>query len=225
LLPSSREPGDLERFAVDGAMLSDPEPGDARLRVLDALGIPTVTLERDLADPQRSWWVTADNADGVRALLEHLMTSGSRTVALLTVNKAWSWIADVEAAYRQWCASVGAEPLVVPVPVEATADEIESAAVRLLATHRPDAILTPPERLACAVALAAGKLGLRVPHDLRIAACVDGRDVRAADITALDLIPQAHAEAAVGLLLARLHDEPPATRRITSELRIRGSSR
>jgi DNA-binding LacI/PurR family transcriptional regulator len=225
LLPSAREPGDLERFVIDGAMLSDPEPGDARLQVLDALGIPTVTLERDLADPQRSWWVTADNADGVRALLEHFVTQGSRSVGLLTLNKAWSWIADVEAAYREWCATVGVEPLVVPVPAGATADELERAAIRLLTTHRPDAILTPPERLACAVALAAGKLGLRVPHDLRIAACVDGRDVRAADITALDLIPQAHAEAAVGLLLARLNGEPPATRLIASELRIRGSSR
>src|SRR4051794_29982388 len=71
LVPSSRESTHLERFVIDGAMVSDPEPADARLQVLDALGIPTVTLERDLADLQRSWWVAADNAHGVRALLEH----------------------------------------------------------------------------------------------------------------------------------------------------------
>src|SRR4051794_13886512 len=135
LLPSTREARELERFVVDGAMLSDPEPDDARLRVLDGLGIPTVTLERDLADPQRSWWVSADNVDGVRALLAHFATRGARSVGLLTVDKPWSWIADVEAAYRQWCLKAGVEPLVVSVPDEATADDVERAAIGLLATH------------------------------------------------------------------------------------------
>jgi DNA-binding LacI/PurR family transcriptional regulator len=225
LLPAARDPAELERFVIDGAMVSDPEPGDARLKVLDALEIPTVTLERDLADPQRSWWVVADNARGVRALLAHLVSEGARSVALLTVNRAWSWIADVEAAYGDWCAGAGIEPLVVSVAAGAPLDVIDREATRLLASHRPDAIIAPPERLACAAARAALQLGLRVPDDVRIAACVDGREVRAADITALDLIPEAHAVAGVELLLQRLNGGPPATRHIDSQLRIRGSSR
>jgi hypothetical protein len=39
-----------------------------------------------------------------------------------------------------------------------------------------------------------------------------GPEVRAADITALDLLPEAHAKAAIGLLLTRLNGGPPATR-------------
>ena len=95
----------------------------------------------------------------------------------------------------------------------------------MLASHRPDAILAPPERLACAVLRAAGAMGLEVPDDLRLAAGVDGREVRAAGITALDLMPEAHAEAGVSLLLERLDGGPAATRLITADLRLRGSSR
>ena len=97
LLPSPRDSADLERFVVDGAMLSDPEPNDARLRMLDALGIPTITLERDLAQPDRSWWVATDNHRGTLTLLDHLVAAGARSVALFTVARAWSWFADVEA--------------------------------------------------------------------------------------------------------------------------------
>jgi DNA-binding LacI/PurR family transcriptional regulator len=225
LLPSPRDRADLERFAVDGAMLSDPEPDDARLRVMDALGIPVVTLERDLAHPDRSWWVAADNHAGTWMLLDHLAAAGAETVALFTVAKEWSWFAEVDVAYRQWCAHRGVTPCVSRVAPATTEDALNASAARLLASERPGAVLAPPERLACAVLRAADRGGLRVPDDLRIAAGVDGRDVRAAGITALDLVPEAHADAGVDLLLERLAGGAPATRLVEAHLRIRGSSR
>jgi DNA-binding LacI/PurR family transcriptional regulator len=127
LLPSPRRPDDLERFALDGALLSDPEYDDERLAMFEALGIPVVTLERDAAHPERSWWVASDNVPNTCELLDHLAEA-------------------------------------------------------------------------------------------------DGRDAQAAGITALDLMPQVHAQAGVELLLERLAGAAPAVRNVRGHLRVRGST-
>ncbi len=225
LLPSLREPSSVERFALDGVMVSDPEPDDARLRMIDALGIPVVTLERDLAHPDRSWWVAADNHACTVRLLDHLASAGAKRIALFTLAKEWSWLAEVEVAYREWCASARVAPCVGRVRAGAADDVLTESAARLLSSEVMDAVLAPPGRLACAVLRAAVQRGLGVPDDLRIAAGVDGRDVQAAGITAIDLLPEVHAEAGVDLLLERLAGGPPATRHIRARLRVRGSTR
>jgi hypothetical protein len=52
----------------------------------------------------------------------------------------------------------------------------------------------------------------------------DGRDAQAAGITALDLMPQVHAQAGVELLLERLAGAAPAVRNVRGHLRVRGST-
>jgi DNA-binding LacI/PurR family transcriptional regulator len=224
LLPSPREPADLERFSFDGALLSDPEDDDPRLSMFDELGIPIVTLERDAARPDRSWWVAGDNLANTRVLLDHLAGSGARSIALFTVAKAWSWLADIEAAFREWSARTGMPAVVEAVRPGSDDAELAAAASRLLERARPDAVLAPPESLACAALEAARAAGLRVPGDVRVAAAVDGRAAQAAGITALDLLPRAHAEAGVELLLARLADGAPEYRHVRAHLRIRAST-
>ena len=225
LLPSPREPADLERFALDGALLSDPEPEDQRLTMLDALGIPVVTLERDAANPERRWWVASDNIPNTYELLDHLAQAGSRSIALFTVAKAWSWFAEVEEAYRDWTARAGLPTVVEAVPGGTSYPGLVAAAGRLLDARRPDAVLAPPEQLACAVLEAAQRARRRVPEDLRVAAGVDGRDAQAAGITALDLMPHMHAQAGIELLLERLAGDAPAVRHVRAHLRIRASTR
>lgn len=224
LLPSPREPSDLERFSLDGALLSDPEDNDPRLAMFDVLGIPVVTLERDAAHPERSWWVAGDNLADTRMLLDHLGQVGARSIALFTVAKAWSWLADIEAAYRDWSAQAGIPAVVEAVPGGTSDAGLAAAAAGLLERHRPDAVLAPPEKLACAALHAARGAGLRVPDDVRVAAAVDGRDAQAAGITALDLLPRAHAEAGIELLLERLADGAPAHRHVRADMRIRAST-
>jgi DNA-binding LacI/PurR family transcriptional regulator len=224
LLPSPRVPSDLERFSFDGALLSDPDADDPRLPMFDDLGIPVVTLERDAAHPERSWWVAGDTIADTRGLLDHLGVAGARSIALFTLPKAWSWLADTESAYRDWCARSGMPPVVETIAGGTSDAGLAAAARRLLERHRPDAVLAPPERLACTGLQTARDAGLRVPEDVRVAAAVDGPDARAAGITALDLLPRAHAEAGVELLLARLGDGAPAERRVRADLRARTST-
>ena len=224
LLPSPSAPADLQRFALDGVVLSDPEDADPRLDMLDALGIPVVTLERDRARPERRWWIAGDTQGDARILLDHLATAGARSIALFTASLAWSWFADIETAYRDWVAHVGMRPRVVAVPIGACDAVVSAAAQEMLEPGDVDAVLAPPERLALAASVAAERLGFAVPQDVRIAAAVDGGDVRAAGITALDLRPRAHAEAAVDLLLDRLAGSPACDRQLRAQLRARGST-
>jgi DNA-binding LacI/PurR family transcriptional regulator len=224
LLPSPSEPSDLQRFAFDGALLSDPEVDDRRLAMFDTLGIPVVTLERDAGRPERSWWVASDNVPNTLGLLDHLAAAGSSSIALFTIDAAWSWFKDIEAAYRDWTARTGRPTIVEAVPRGTEHSDLVAAAARLLERFRPDAILTPPEQLACVVLDAAQQAGLRVPEDLRVAAAVDGADARASGITALDLMPRAQAEAGVELLLERLSGGAPAERLVGAQLRARAST-
>jgi LacI family transcriptional regulator len=99
------------------------------------------------------------------------------------------------------------------------------AALRLLDRAQPDAIVSLAERHTNGVLRAAGERGLRIPQQLRVAAAVDSHQARDADVTAIDLHPQAQGEAAIALLLQRLageRREAPLT--TTSALRLRGTT-
>ena len=100
--------------------------------MFDALGIPVVTLERDAAHPERRWWVAGDNIPNTYALLDHLAQAGARSIALFTVAKAWSWFAEVEAAYRDWTARAGLPAIVEAVPGGTRYSSLVAAAGRLL---------------------------------------------------------------------------------------------
>jgi DNA-binding LacI/PurR family transcriptional regulator len=219
LLPNPETEADLRRFAIDGALLSDPEASDPRLDLFDRLEIPVVTLDRDPARPERSWWVAGDTRRDIRMLLDHV----DRRAALFTYAAAWSWFGDIELAYREWAAAAGVKPRIVAVPDDADPGAVLDAS-GLLDRDPAAAVLAPTARLAHLVLEAAERRGLRVPEDVRIAAGVDGRELHAAGITALDIGPTAHAEAAVELLFERLAGRPPRERLMRAELRVRRST-
>ena len=101
------------------------------------------------------------------------------------------------------------------------------AAGRLLDDERPDAIVAQAERYIGGVLRAARERGLRVPHDLRVAAAVDSTQARDADppVTAIDLQPDVQGAAGVTMLVELLADhEPPAPHITSAVLRIRAST-
>ena len=226
LLPSPREPEDLERFSFDGALLSDPEDDDPRLSMFDDFGIPVVTLERDAARPDRSWWVAGDNLANTRVLLDHLARvrrpldrAVDRGEGMELARGHRGGVPRVERAGRDARGGGGGAP-----PGRATRTS-RRPRPGCSSGPRPDAVLAPPEKLACAALEAARAAGLRVPGDVRVAAAVDGPAAQAAGITALDLLPRAHAEAGVELLLARLADGAPEHRYVRAHLRVRASTK
>jgi DNA-binding LacI/PurR family transcriptional regulator len=228
LLPPVGSINELRRFALDGAIVNDPAPRDPRLDAFDALGLPVVTIDRDLGRPERPWWVASDNAANARAALDHLAAAGAERVALLSVDSQWSWIVDTEAAYAAWCAERGVEPVVERAPLAALRrSPVEHARALLDREPRPDAVLSPPERFAVAVARAVRERGLRLGRDVLLAAGVDSAQARDNDppITVVDLRPDLQAAAAVDLLLARIEgEEPDAPVIVPGELRARASS-
>jgi len=228
LIPPVRAPEQLRRFAVDGAIVSDPVAGDARLAAFDALGLPTVTIDRDLSRGDDPWWVAADNAANTRTALDHLVAAGARRVAFLTGDASWGWLDDGLRAYLGWAQERGCEPLVATASMAAHERGAAAAAAELLDRADPaDAIFTPPGRFALGVLRAARERGIDVPGRLRIAVGVDSSQARLADppITAIDLDPGQTGRAAVDMLLARIDGASIVAPRIVgADLRVRAST-
>jgi DNA-binding LacI/PurR family transcriptional regulator len=229
LIPPMHGPEQLRRFAVDGAIVSDPGAGDPRLAAFDALGLPTVSIDRDVSrgddDP---WWVAADNVANTRVALDHLVDAGARRVAFLTGDATWGWLDDSLRAYLGWARERGCEPLVATASMAAHERGAAAAAGELLDRPDPaDAIFTPPDRFALGVLRAARERGLDVPDRLRIVVGVDSSQARLADppITAIDLHPDQTGRAAVDMLLARIDGVPvTAPRILPAQLRVRAST-
>ena len=212
LLPSALA-GNLDQVGVDGMLICNPESGDVRIASVEAAGVPVVTIDRDLARPSHQHWVAADTRRSTRLLLDHLVDRGAGGIVLLNGSPRWSWPADTEEAYRDWCATHDHEAKVVTVPLPPDEEATARAVDRLLGTgDPPDAILGLPIAFATTVLRVAEARGVRVPDDLLVAACVDGREAIAAQpgITAVDISPDLQARAAVDMLLSLVDGGSPA---------------
>lgn len=231
LLPPLLSAADLRQFDVDGGIVVDPTIHDHRLDLFAELGIPTVTVGRDLGRPEERWWTAGDNRTNVTTMLDHLAQQGARRIAMFSVASDVAWFIDAESAYEDWMVARNLTPRTVVVRPDRSGGPARSAATRLLQENdRPDAIYAPPYWLAAAVVQAAGGLGLRVPEDLMVSMGVDSHRAESDHpaITALDLQPQLMAAAAVEMLGARIDgvsaDAVEAPRAIPGRLRIREST-
>ncbi|HWK28272.1 MAG TPA: LacI family DNA-binding transcriptional regulator [Solirubrobacter sp.] len=228
LVPPLGSIRDLRAFPVDGAIVADPVDGDPRVQMLDGLGVPVVTVERDLQrrDP---WYVASDNAGNARLVLDHLAGAGARRIALMVPEVTWAWRMETVTAYRAWAAERDMAARVVSVPPLGLESNSYVAAYELLAgAERPDAIFALAERFSTGVLRAAAERGLGVPEDLLVVAGVDSHQARAGDpsVTALDLDPQAQAAAAVAMLIARLEGAAVEAPQYTvATLHVRASTR
>jgi len=228
LTPPVTTEAELRELGIDGAVLCDPAARDVRIDMLDALGVPVVTVERDAGRPETRWYVRSDNEANTHALLDHLRDAGAERVALLAPEADWAWAQECTTAYRDWCAGRGLAPLLEPTGLRALERSAHAAAGRLLdRPDRPDAIVALAERHATGVLRAARERGLSVPGDLRIAAGIDSHQSREGEpgITAIDLRPSLQGAAAAEMLIARVRgEEPPAPVTTPAQLHVRAST-
>ncbi|GAA5068021.1 DNA-binding LacI/PurR family transcriptional regulator [Thermocatellispora tengchongensis] len=225
-LPPLRRLDDLRRFGIDGGIVLDPVPGDGRVAMFHRLGLPVVTVGRDITRPDDPWWVAADSAASTRTVLEHFAAGGARRVAMLSVDIEWSWFADAERTYVEWAAERGCEPILVLARPDRRDSSAASAAAALL-DLRPDAVYVPPQWLATGLLRLARDRGVRVPDDLLVAVGVDSHLARTSEpaLTAVDLDPARTAREAVDLLMHRIEGGPPGDPRVIPvTLHPRGSS-
>ncbi|WP_346143832.1 hypothetical protein [Nonomuraea recticatena] len=151
-------------------MVVDPLPLDNRVAMFDKLGVPVVTIGRDVARAEGPWWVAADSAGSTAMVLDHLAEAGARSIAMLSVDIGWSWFADAQQTYREWTADKGTEPILVL----ARPDKLETSAVSAAAEildHRHDAVYVPPQWLVPGLLLVAGAWGRRARRPAGLRRC------------------------------------------------------
>lgn len=227
LVPPIPAGSGLRGLAIDGGVVTDPAPQDPRLTALESVGVPAITIGRDLGRPEDSWYVDSDTHADTRLILDHLASRGARRIALLVPQGVW-WATEARHAYESWTQEHGLQALAVPVSMRPGEQSAYRATSRLLAaSNPPDAVLALAQRFIRGVLRAARNCGKQVPGEILLAAGVDGVDAREGDppVTALELHPDRLAEAAVQMLLARLSGEPvEAPRLVPATLNVRAST-
>jgi DNA-binding LacI/PurR family transcriptional regulator len=228
LLPPSITLSGLRGFALDGGIITDPSKGDRRTTLFERLGLPVVTIERDLGRPDDPHYVASNTEANTEQMLSHLADRGAERIALLAPRADWAWAAETLRAYEAWMSRHGRPSIVVPVGMTRGEENSFVAVRRLLSRRRsPDAIFVVAARFIRGTLRAAHAAGRTIPGDLLVAAGVDSVPAREGEppITALDLHPELQAEAAVEMLLARVAGEPDqGPRHIDATLQIRAST-
>ena len=209
---------------VDAAVLVFPAADDPVARAVIALAFPYVSIG-PVEDPGGGSWVGADAREIQAPVFAHLQERGYERPALVSLARQPMAVLDHEAAFRELAGA--AAPIVESAHV-AERDGYD-AALGLLAQAdgRPDAVLCLGDRVAVGVLMACDDLGLDVPDEVGIVSVVDSplaTRVRP-ELTAVDLHPARHAEAAIALLAATLAGESPESPvRIATDLVRRGST-
>jgi DNA-binding LacI/PurR family transcriptional regulator len=231
LLPPAITLSGLRGFALDGGIIADPSEHDTRTDLFERLGLPVVTIERDLGRPEDPHYVSSNTEANTERMLSHLAERGAERIALLLPCADWgwaTWATETLRAYEAWTSGQGAPSIIVPVAMTSGEENAFAAVRRLLARRRPpDAIFVVAARFIRGALRAAKAAGRTVPADLLLAAGVDSVPAREGEppITALDLHPERQAEAAVEMLLARVAgDSHQGPRHIDATLEIRAST-
>ncbi len=227
LLPPQLGEADLRGLALDGGIVVDPSINDRRVTLFESLGLPVVTIERDLGR-DTEWFVASRTEENTRLLLDHLRAQGATRIALLLPKADWGWVAETLAAYAGWTTDHGVPKLVARASMSQGEQHAYEATLRLLARRSPpDAIFVVASRFIRGVLRAAQSVGRAIPDELLLAAGVDGVQAREGDppVTALELHPERQAAEAVDMLLGRVAGTAsPAARFIAATPMFRAST-
>lgn len=228
LPPDLRTAADWARINPDGVLLCDPVSSDPRIDLLESVGIPVVTIERD--GGRRAWnhYVAGDHVSNTWQVLDHLRGAGARRIALLATGGNRTWSADIDTAYASWCRQNGQDGLRVRVSGQFDQqDAYESAGALLDGPEPPDAFYAPAGGYSIGAARACHARGLRVPEDVLLVCGTDGREAQESTpaVTAIDLHLDQQTAAAIDLLIARIEGrEAEAPVIVPSTLQVRAST-
>ena len=201
----------LMHGTTDGAVLMLPEETNEELKALRRAGYPFVVVDPRVPLDEGVAAVSAANASGAHAAVEHLLSLGHKRIAALTGIP--EWLASIERlkGYHSAHASAGvlADPDLV-VEGDYSIEGGEAAAAMLLdLPDPPTAVFAFNDNMAVAVVREARKRGLRVPEDLSVVGFDDSE--QAGIVTpALTTVRQPLAEMgrmAVSLLLRLLENQ------------------
>jgi LacI family transcriptional regulator len=160
----------LMHGTTDGAILMLPEESNAELRALQETGYPFVVVDPRVQLDQGIPAVSASNASGARAVVEHLLSLGHRRIGAILGPADWMATTERLNGYRSALAAAGvlaARDLVVESDFSIESGEAAAAALLDL-PERPTAIFGFNDNVAIGALRAAEARGLTVPDDLSV---------------------------------------------------------
>ncbi|MBA4866678.1 LacI family DNA-binding transcriptional regulator [Streptomyces sp. PSKA54] len=133
-------------------------------------GTPVVILDR-LGNGGSGDQVGVDNTKPMRELVEHLLGHGYGSIALAAGDLAVSTMAERHRGYSQALRAAGleADSELVITGSGLAADTRVSAFNLFTGERRPEAVACASTETAVGVMEAAAEIGLRIPHDLKLA--------------------------------------------------------
>jgi LacI family transcriptional regulator len=175
VVPDGDPRDDLRRLiasrSVDAFVLSELQPGDPRVELLRDSGMPFACFGRTSPGlPQQ--WVDIDNHAATAAAVKHVLARGYSRPAYVGYGSAQQWDTDRAAGFLAGLAGRGPaadEAEVLLVDDAAAAESGVRRQIRsLIASARPDAVVTGSDRLAAVVYSVAAELRLGIGRDLAV---------------------------------------------------------
>ncbi|WP_129838772.1 LacI family DNA-binding transcriptional regulator [Streptomyces sp. RFCAC02] len=214
---------------VDGVLLVSSHAGDPVAARLVEAGVPVVACGKPMGRlTGRLAHVAADDRDGARRMVRHLLAGGRRRIGTVTGPPASPGGVDRLAGYRDVLAEAGiAEDPGLVATGDFTREGGAAATARLLA-RRPgvDALFVASDLMAQGALEVLERAGRRVPHDVAVGG-FDDSAVAAASRPPLTTVRQPWdriSHEMVRLLLALLGGQEPAGVVLPTELVRRASA-
>ncbi|WP_339127737.1 LacI family DNA-binding transcriptional regulator [Streptomyces sp. f51] len=213
---------------VDGVLLVSSHSGDPVAEELREAGVPLVACGKPIGLGSKVSYVAADDRDGARDMVTHLLSLGRRRIGMVTGPLDTPGGVERLAGYREVLAEAGVEAddrLVASGDYSRASGE--AGAEQLLARAPDmDAVFVASDLMAQGVLAALRKAGRRVPEDVSVGGFDDSPAATAAT-PALTTIRQPWdriSSEMVRVLLAQIGGEDPSAVILPTELVRREST-
>ncbi|MET7742510.1 LacI family DNA-binding transcriptional regulator [Streptomyces sp. NPDC005385] len=213
---------------VDGVLLVSSHSGDPVAEELREAGVPLVACGKPIGMGSKVSYVAADDRDGARDMVRHLLSLGRRRIGMVTGPLDTPGGVERLAGYREVLAEAAVEAddrLIASGDYSRASGE--AGAVQLL-DRAPDmdAVFVASDLMAQGVLAALHKAGRRVPEDVSVGG-FDDSPAATAVTPALTTIRQPWDRISaemVRVLLAQIGGEDPAAVILPTELIRRESA-
>ncbi|MER6951601.1 LacI family DNA-binding transcriptional regulator [Nonomuraea sp. NPDC000554] len=152
---------------VDGFLLSDVLPDDARVRHLARQGIPFAAFGRTAPDQPQNW-VDVDTVQAVNDLVGLLAAAGHQRIAFLASASDLPWMGHRRDGFHSGVRRHGLRGREISVPGDEPGAIVEVTRRLLRGPDRPTAVVAASDWLALGVYAAARAEGLDIGADLAV---------------------------------------------------------
>ncbi|MEU2424347.1 LacI family DNA-binding transcriptional regulator [Streptomyces sp. NPDC007851] len=213
---------------VDGVLLVSSHSGDPVAEELRAAGVPLVACGKPIGLGSKVGYVAADDRDGARDMVRHLLEVGRRRIGMITGPLDTPGGVERLAGYKEVLTEAGVEideALVVSGDYSRASG---AAGIERLLARAPDldAVFVASDLMAQGVLTVLERAGKRVPDDIAVGG-FDDSPVATEVSPALTTIRQPWdriSSEMVRVLLAQIGGEDPAAVILPTELVVRESA-